>query len=132
MMRGAILENKEEKPPEKKEKKHVEEAFNEIGDQMERFAVKTAESIKKAIDKALSSRNTVLTIRVNEASNKKLNMLVDAGLFRSRSESAAFLIEEGIKSQAPLFAKISDKLETIDKIREELKTIIQGETETKE
>lgn len=126
------MENKEEKPPEKKEKKHVEEAFNEIGDQMERFAVKTAESIKKAIDKALSSRNTVLTIRVNEASNKKLNMLVDAGLFRSRSESAAFLIEEGIKSQAPLFAKISDKLETIDKIREELKTIIQGETETKE
>jgi len=126
------LENKEEKPPEKKEKKHVEEAFNEIGDHMERFAVKTAESIKKAIDKALSSRNTVLTIRVNEASNKKLNMLVDAGLFRSRSESAAFLIEEGIKSQAPLFAKISDKLETIDKIREELKTIIQGETETKE
>lgn len=132
MTRGAILENKEEKPPEKKEKKHVEEAFNEIGDHMERFAVKTAESIKKAIDKALSSRNTVLTIRVNEASNKKLNMLVDAGLFRSRSESAAFLIEEGIKSQAPLFAKISDKLETIDKIREELKTIIQGETETKE
>lgn len=126
------MENKEEKPPEKKEKKHVEEAFNEIGDHMERFAVKTAESIKKAIDKALSSRNTVLTIRVNEASNKKLNMLVDAGLFRSRSESAAFLIEEGIKSQAPLFAKISDKLETIDKIREELKTIIQGETETKE
>jgi hypothetical protein len=99
---------------------------------MERFALKTAESIKKAIDNALSSRNTVLTIRVNEASNKKLNMLVDAGLFKSRSESAAFLIEEGIKSQAPLFGKISDKLETIDKIRKELKTIIEGETEAKE
>jgi hypothetical protein len=126
------MENKEEKPPEKKDRKHVEETFHEIGDQMERFAVKTAESIKKAIDNALSSRNTVLTIRVNEASNKKLNMLVDAGLFKSRSESAAFLIEEGIKSQAPLFGKISDKLETIDKIREELKTIIEGETEAKE
>lgn len=126
------MENKEEKSTGKKEKRHVEEAFNEIGDQMERFAVKTAESIKKAIDKALSSRNTVLTIRVNEESNKKLNMLVDAGLFKSRSESAAFLIEEGIKIQEPLFAKIRDKLETIDKIRDELKTIIYGETETKE
>jgi hypothetical protein len=126
------MQNKEEKQPEKKDRKHVEETFHEIGDQMERFAVKTAESIKKAIDNALSSRNTVLTIRVNEASNKKLNMLVDAGLFKSRSESAAFLIEEGIKSQAPLFGKISDKLETIDKIRKELKTIIEGETEAKE
>jgi len=126
------MENKEEKSSGKKEKRQVEEAFSEIGDHMEKFAVKTAESIRKAIDKALASRNTVLTIRVNEESNKKLNMLVDAGLFKSRSESAAFLIEEGIKSQESLFVKIRDKLETIDKIREELKTIVQGETQAKE
>lgn len=126
------MENEEKKSTAKKEKGQVEEAFSEIGGQMEKFAVKTAESIKKAIDKALSSRNTVLTIRVNEESNKKLNMLVDAGLFKSRSESAAFLIEEGIKSQEPLFSKITDKLETIDKIKEELKTIIHGEAPAKE
>ncbi len=126
------MENEEKKSTAKKEKRQVEEAFSEIGGQMEKFAVKTAESIKKAIDKALSSRNTVLTIRVNEESNKKLNMLVDAGLFKSRSESAAFLIEEGIKSQEPLFSKITDKLETIDKIKEELKTIIHGEAPAKE
>lgn len=126
------MENEEKKSTAKKEKRQVEEAFSEIGGQMEKFAVKTAESIKKAIDKALSSRNTVLTIRVNEESNKKLNMLVDAGLFKSRSESAAFLIEEGIKSQEPLFSKITDKLETIDKIKEELKTIIHGEAPVKE
>jgi Arc/MetJ-type ribon-helix-helix transcriptional regulator len=126
------MENKEEKKPGRKEKRQVEEAFSEIGDQMEKFAVRTAESIKKAIDKALSSRNTVLTIRVNEESNKKLNMLVDAGLFKSRSESAAFLIEEGIRRQDAIFVKIRDKLETIDKIREELRTIVHGETQAKE
>ncbi len=125
------MDNEKEKTKEKKEKNQVEAAFGEIGDQVEKFAVKTAESIKKAIDKALSSRNTVLTIRVNEESNKKLNMLVDAGLFKSRSESAAFLIEEGIKRQEDLFAKIRDKLETIDKIKEELKTIVHGETQAK-
>jgi Arc/MetJ-type ribon-helix-helix transcriptional regulator len=114
----------------KKEKGQVEAAFNEIGDHMEKFAVKTAESIRKAIDKALAARNTVLTIRVNEESNKKLNMLVDCGLFKSRSESAAFLIEEGIKSQELLFSKIRDKLETIDKIREEIRGIVQGEVKT--
>ncbi|MDH4273218.1 MAG: hypothetical protein OEW18_14685 [Candidatus Aminicenantes bacterium] len=120
------MENTKPPDPGKKGKNQVESAFSEIGDQMERLATKTAESIKKAIDKALASRNTVLTIRVNEESNKKLNMLVETGLFRSRSESAAFLIEAGIRSQDVLFSRIKDKLETIDKIREELRTIVGG------
>lgn len=126
------MNNKDQASQGKKGKKHVEETLNEIGGQVERLAVKTAESLRKAIDKALSSRNTVLTIRVNEESSKKLNMLVNAGLFRSRSESAAFLIDEGIKAQEPLFARIRDKLETIDKIRDELRTIIRGETNPKD
>jgi Arc/MetJ-type ribon-helix-helix transcriptional regulator len=118
------MENTHNQNPGKKSKNQIESAISEIGDQMEKLATKTAESIKKAIDKALASRNTVLTIRVNEESNKKLNMLVETGLFRSRSESAAFLIEEGIRSQEALFGRIRGKLETIDKIRDELKTII--------
>jgi hypothetical protein len=56
-------------------------------------------------------------------------MLVDVGLFKSRSESAAFLIQEGIKSQEALFAKISTKLKKIDKIKDELKDIVSEEIE---
>jgi hypothetical protein len=56
-------------------------------------------------------------------------MLVDVGLFRSRSESAAFLIQEGIKSQEALFAKISTKIKKIDKIKDELKDIVSEEIE---
>jgi len=114
-----------------KEEKKGSATLNEFGNHVERFAVKTAESIKKVIDKALSSRNTVLTIRVNDESNKKINMLVDAGLFRSRSESCAFLIQEGIKSQEPLFKKIEEKLSKMDKIKDELKDIISAELEKK-
>ncbi len=101
--------------------------FEEFGDSVGRFATKTFESIKQTIDKSLDSRNTVLTIRVNEEANKKLNMLVDAGIFKSRSESAAFLIEEGTKHQQGLFKKISEKLEKIDKIKDELKDVITEE-----
>ncbi len=108
----------------KKDRSQVEAALGEIGDQVEKLAAMTADSIKKAIDKALARRNTVLTIRVNEESNRKLSMLVDCGLFKSRSESAAFLIEEGIKSREDLFSRIKDKLETIEKIREEIKGIV--------
>jgi hypothetical protein len=113
------------------EQKKYQNALDELGAQVEKFAVKTAESIRKAIDKALEARNTVLTIRINDESNKKLSMLVDAGLFKSRSESAAFLIDEGIKSQAAIFAKISSKLEKIDVIKEELKNIISEEIKDK-
>lgn len=122
----------QEKKSTAKTKKH-QSTLDELGSQVEKFAVKTAESIKKVIDKAMASRNTVLTIRVNEDSDKKLRMLVDAGLFKSRSESAAFLIHEGIKSQEPLFSKISSQLQKIEKIQTELKDIISqemGEVET--
>jgi hypothetical protein len=113
-----------------KDKKH-QGPFDEFGDHVEKFAVKTAGSIRKVIDRALASRNTVLTIRVNDESNRKLNMLVEAGLFKSRSESAAFLIEEGIKSQEALFSKITDKLKKMEKIRDELKDIVSKEIESK-
>lgn len=116
---------------DQKTKKH-QRTLDEIGSQVEKFAAKTAESIKKVIDKAMASRNTVLTIRVNEESDRKLRMLVDAGLFKSRSESAAFLIEEGIKSQEALFNRITSQLKKIEKIREELKHIIAREVENKE
>ncbi|UCE42130.1 MAG: hypothetical protein JSV17_03930 [Candidatus Aminicenantes bacterium] len=112
------------------EKKH-QGPLDDFGNQVEKFAVKTADSIRKVIDRALASRNTVLTIRVNDESNKKLNMLVEAGLFKSRSESAAFLIEEGIKSQDALFSKITDKLKKMEKIRDELKDIVSKEVESK-
>ncbi|MBN1271568.1 MAG: hypothetical protein JXB26_04785 [Candidatus Aminicenantes bacterium] len=116
-----------EKKKEDTSEKKKGNAFEEFGIQVEKFASRTAESIKKAIDHALSTRNTVLTIRVNDECNKKLNMLVDAGLFKSRSESAAFLIQEGIIVQEPLFFKIKSRLDKMEKIKEELKSIVDKE-----
>lgn len=123
------MENKKTKQEAKsgKKEKKLKSTLDELGSQVEKIAVKTAESIKKVIDKALASRNTVLTIRVNDESNKKLRMLVDAGLFKSRSESAAFLIQEGVKSQEALFTKISSRLKKIDEIKEELQNIVSKE-----
>jgi Arc/MetJ-type ribon-helix-helix transcriptional regulator len=111
------------------QEKEKQRTLDEIGNQVEKFAVKTAESIKKVVEKALASRNTVMTIRVNDECNEKMNMLVDAGFFKSRSESAAFLIQEGIKKREDLFAKIEGKLKKMDKLRDEIKTIVASEME---
>lgn len=122
---------KQETKSKKKIKKHPS-ALDELGTQVEKFASKTAESIKKVFDRTVASRNTVLSIRVSEESDRKLRMMVDAGLFKSRSESASFLIEEGIKNQDPLLTKISSQLHKIDKIKKELKTIISKEMKSVE
>jgi Arc/MetJ-type ribon-helix-helix transcriptional regulator len=114
-------------PSQETREKKLQSKLEDLGSQVENLAAKTAESIKRSADKALASRNTVLTIRVTDDCNRKLNMLVDAGLFKSRSESAAFLIEQGIRSQDVLFSKIISKLDKIDKIKEELKTIVSEE-----
>jgi len=111
----------------KSKAEEVKKGLAGFGEQVEKFASKTFESVKNTIDKALISRNTVLTIRVNDESNEKLSMLVETGLFKSRSESAAFLIDEGIKKQTPLFKKIEKKMAEIQKLKDELTGIISEE-----
>jgi Arc/MetJ-type ribon-helix-helix transcriptional regulator len=122
-------EKKSKNKSQEEEKKKKKGAFDEFGEQVEKFANKTAESIRKAIDRALASRNTVLTIRVNDDSNDKINRLVESGLFKTRSESAAFLIMEGIKAQQGLFDKIEGKLKRMEKIKQELRSIVSEEIE---
>lgn len=123
---------KTDSEPKTKDKKRIpKDTLEDISHHVEKFASKTAESIKNFLDRTLSSRNTVLTIRVDDESNLRLNMLVESGIFKSRSESAAFLINEGIKSQESLFSRIAAKLEKIDKIKMELSSIISEEIEAK-
>ena len=54
-----------------------------------------------------------------------VDALVEAGVVNSRSESAAFLIREGIKGNAPLFDRISVKVEEIRRAKQELKDLLE-------
>ena len=85
---------------------------------------KATESISKAIESALSARDHVVMVRVNDESLRQLDALVQSGIFKSRSEAAAFLISEGIKAQEPLFGRIAERIKEIERLRSELKDII--------
>ena len=106
--------------------------FDEIASSAKEVAQKTGEalnkateSIGKAIESALAARDHVVMVRVNDDSLKSLDSLVQSGIFKSRSEAAAFLISEGIKAQAVLFGKISERIAEIERLRAELKGIVQ-------
>jgi len=85
---------------------------------------KATESIGKAIDSALAARDHVVMVRVNDDSLRKIEALAESGIFKSRSEAAAFLICEGVKAQSELFQRIEEKIDQIERLRSELRTIV--------
>ena len=105
--------------------------FDELASSVKEVAQKTGEalnkateSIGKAIDSALSARDHVVMVRVNDDSLRSLDALVQTGIFKSRSEAAAFLISEGVKAQATLFERISERIKEIERLRAVLKGIV--------
>jgi hypothetical protein len=81
---------------------------------------KAINSIVGSLEAALAGRGNAVMVRVNDEALSKLDMLVEAGICKSRSESAAFLLQRGIDSSGALFDRIQSVTAQITKMREEL------------
>ena len=66
-------------------------------------------------------RDHVVMARLGDEAVQRLDDLVEAGLFGSRSEAAAFLVGAGIHAQKALFTRIADQTSEIKKLRDELR-----------
>jgi hypothetical protein len=84
-------------------------------------------SLGKTVTAALQDRGNVVMVRVNDDALRHMDMLVDAEITKSRSESAAFLITEGVKANQGLFDKISNITEQIAKLRAKLRETVKTE-----
>lgn len=62
-------------------------------------------SIGAAIQQALASRDLNVTVHLSEDAMRSIEMLVQAGIFATRSEAAAYLIGEGITAKRDLLSK---------------------------
>jgi len=81
--------------------------------------------ISRTIEKAISAKDDyVVAVKVSPEAQDKLEQLVQAGVFRSRAEAAGYLIDEGIKTQAALFDRVRQKLAEIERLRAELRGLI--------
>ena len=93
-------------------------------------AVTVAENIKETIKSKTSgdrtTRDNVVMVRVDKESLDKMDELVEAEIAGSRSEAAAYLITEGIRSREPLFDAISAKVAEIRKAKEELRQLVES------
>ena len=91
-----------------------------------------SESVSKAINNVMASlevalvgRGNTVMVRVNDEALAKLDMLVSGGICKSRSESAAFLLQHGIESSRALFDQIADVTAKIDAMQQELQEMVQ-------
>ena len=81
--------------------------------------------ISRTIERAISAKDDyMLAVKVSQDAQVKLGQLVQAGVFGTRAEAAAFLIDEGIKSQGPLFERVEQKLAEIERLRAELRGMV--------
>ena len=65
----------------------------------------------------------MVMVRISDEALSKVDQLVEANLFSSRSECAAFLIGAGIDSQKELFDRLSAHTDEIRKLKEQLRKI---------
>src|SRR3954470_11902763 len=81
--------------------------------------------ISRTIERAISAKDDyMLAVKVSPDAQVKLGQLVQAGVFGTRAEAAAFLIDEGIKGQGPLFERVEQKLAEIERLRAELRGLV--------
>ena len=81
--------------------------------------------ISRTIERAMSAKDDyVVAVKISPEAQDKLEQLVQAGVFRNRAEAAGFLIDEGIKTQAALFGRVEQKLAEIERLRAELRGMI--------
>lgn len=85
----------------------------------------------QALSVALKGRGNVVMVRVNDQALQHLDMLVEAEITKSRSESAAFLINEGIYANQGLFDRIGAIAQQISDLRTQLREQVQREIQNK-
>ena len=86
-------------------------------------------TVRDAVGRALKNRDNVVMVRVSDEALRYLDMLVEAGITKSRSESAAFLVNEGIRASSQLFGRIEEIIAQITVLRQQLSAIVAEETD---
>ena len=86
-------------------------------------------TVREAVSRALSNRENVVMVRLSNDALRHLDMLVESGITKSRSEAAAFLVNEGIRTSDQLFKRIEEITAQITALRQKLSAIVAEETD---
>ncbi|MCS7104427.1 MAG: hypothetical protein NZ954_02520 [Thermofilaceae archaeon] len=113
--------------------RQYEFSFDEIGRVIEQSVQQTARGLelalgklKDALEKGISGPSYVVSsVRLPQKDVEVIDALVEAGVFKSRSEAVAFFAHKGIESSRSLFNEALEKLEELKRLRERLRDELQ-------
>jgi hypothetical protein len=107
------------------ERAHVSSSMRDMAARIPEQLSAIGRDISRTIERAISAKDDyMLAVKVSPDAQHKLGQLVQAGVFGTRAEAAAFLIDEGIKTQGPLFERVEQKLAEIERLRAELRGLV--------
>ncbi len=79
------------------------------------------ENVLLKIGDCMEGRSNVVMTRLNDEDLTQIDALVEVEVFKSRSEAAAFFINEGIQARKDLFEKVMSSVEKIRELKEQAK-----------
>ena len=85
----------------------------------------------RILNKAEGRGNAVMA-RVSDEALARIDQLVEATVFASRSEATAFLISAGIESQKELFDRLNAHTDEIRKLKDQLRKVALDALKPKE
>ena len=83
-----------------------------------------AKDISRMLEQA-SVAEAIVAVKVSVDARVKLDQLVECGVFRTKAEAAAFLIDEGFKTQESLVERGKAKPTEIEQLRAELRSLLE-------
>ncbi len=89
----------------------------DIGDMFKEFAPK--------VGKAAEDLTGLMVVRVDPEKRADLDVMVEAGLAKTRAQAALKLIADGIKGNEPMYRNVERAREQIKALKGELKGIMQ-------
>jgi Arc/MetJ-type ribon-helix-helix transcriptional regulator len=107
------------------ERERMHSSVRDIASRIPESLSSIGRDISRTIERAISAKDDyVVAVKVSPEAQDRLEQLVQAGVFRNRAEAAAFLIDEGIRSQSALFERVQQKLGEIERLRAELRGMV--------
>ncbi len=120
-----LMLREDEPAPGGTDRERMSSSVRDIASRIPESLSSIGRDISRTIERAIAAKDDyVVAVKLSHEAQDKLDQLVQAGVFRSRAEAAAFLIDEGIKAQTPLFDRVQQKLTEIERLRAELRGMI--------
>jgi Arc/MetJ-type ribon-helix-helix transcriptional regulator len=73
----------------------------------------------------IKNRDNVVLTRLNDEDLALIDVLVETGLYKSRSEAVAYLIHEALIAKRGALKKLMKKLEQIKRLKDEARKILE-------